>query len=208
MNVNFIITAFNKEEFLPLCLKTIRSYKTIRPRIVVCYNGSDPEFPADIRRDNLGHQRGDKDLTLAGYNHHWMTNSDHRFIKIGIDTFLLNEQPIIEIFDRMEKAEACYAGNRWGNESEPSLATDIIFLDTRFGNPLCPPDGMEEDGPQYEFWMWNSVHKNKLKIISIDERIPVHPNHRLEFLQFSWTMHHQLENNIDNMRRWGYGHLL
>lgn len=208
MKCNFIITAHDKEIYLPYLLRVIHSYRKVEPEIVIAYNGSDPEFPCTLRRPNMGQSDGDNDLTMSGYNHFRTINDGFRFIKTGVDTFLLDEDMLVHIFEVMERESACYAGNPWhGNDSE-SLSTDIIFLDTRFGNPLNPPHGMERDGADFEKRMWQSMRHRNLKCLTIQQRNPVHPNNRLECAALKWTMHHQLENNIENMKRWDYGHLI
>lgn len=204
MKINFIITAFDKEIYLPHLLRVIQSYVTVEPQIVIAYNGSDPNFPCTLRRPNMGHQHGDHDLTMTGFNHFRTLNDGFRFIKIGIDSFLLDENFLIHIFDTMQKERACYAGNPWHNEDSPSLSTDVIFLDTRFGNPLNPPHGMEKDGDDYESWLWKSIHKRNLKWLEIQQRKPVHPDNRMECEELKWTMHHQLQANLENMRKWRF----
>jgi hypothetical protein len=208
MKVNFIVTAHDKEIYFPYLLKIITRYRKVEPEIVIAYNGSDPEFSCTVRRPPMPGSDGDSDLTMSGYNHFKTINDGFRFIKIGVDTFLLDEDILVHIFEVMEQEKACYAGNKWhGNDSE-SLATDIMFLDTRFGNPLNPPHGMEKDGADFEKWMWQSIRHRKLKWLTIQQREPVHPNNRMECAALKWTMHHQLEKNIENMRAWDYGHLI
>jgi len=204
MKINFIVTVFDKEIYIPYLLRVINSYRIIKPEIVVVYNGSNPDFQCTLRRPNMGHQHGDHDLTMTGFNHFRTLNDGFRFIKIGVDSFLLDENVLIHIFETMEKERACYAGNRWHNEDSPSLSTDVIFLDTRFGNPLNPPHGMEKDADDFEQWMWKSVHRRNLKWLEIQQRKPVHPDNRMECEELKWTMHHQLDKNLDNMRNWGY----
>ena len=205
MRVGFVITAFNKEEFRDLCLRVIYNYKRIRPEVVVCYNGDDHEFPCDIRMGNRGHQDGDCDLTLAGYDH-LITNGHDRIIKIGLDTCLCDEFKLLELFHRMEHIGACYAGNRWGHQGEETFSTDIMLLDLRSGAPFSGP--FYREGPAFEWWMFNQMRRRRLHALMIDERIPVHPGNRMECAKLKWTMHHQLENNVANLRNWGYGGLV
>jgi hypothetical protein len=201
MKVGFIITANNKEEFREMCLDSIGSYRIIKPATVLCYNGNDASFPCEIRAENLGHQAGDCDLTLRGYER-LASLGFFRIIKVGIDTLLLKEQKLLEIFNRMEHVRACYGGNRWGHEEEESFATDTMFLDTRFGSPFS---GLfEKDGPSFEHWLFRRMQRHKLPAMMITERIPVHPHNRMECEALRWTMHHQLENNVANVLRWGY----
>lgn len=205
MNVNFIITAHHMEEYAPLLRRVLMSYRTIVPSVVLCYNGDSPNFHCNLRLNNRGHQEGDVDLTIRGFDWHQQRNNTQRFIKTGIDTFLLDESAIIKIFNTMESKQCGYAGNRWGNEAEESLATDVIFLDTAHG---CPFDGgFSMQGPSFEAWMWNNCLRKRVKIHFIPERIPVHLKNRHECERLKWTMHHTLQRNVDNMIRWGYGHL-
>jgi hypothetical protein len=204
MAINFIVTCHDKEQYLPHLIGILRGYKNIWADICLCYNGSIADFACTIRRPNMGHQHGDHDLTMSGYNHFKTLNDGFRFVKLGIDTFLLDEQIIAHIFETMERDQCCYAGNRWHGEGTESLATDIMFLDTRFGNPLNPPHGMEKDGPDFERWMWLSIRNRGLKWLEIQQRRPVHPGNRMECEQLKWTMHHQLENNLANISKWGF----
>lgn len=206
MNINFIVTAFNREQYLPIQRKILGSYERIKPTVALCYNGSDPKFPADVRTRNRGHQEGDYDLTVLGLDYLRQRNDCRRFIKIGIDTFLLNEAALMNIFWEMEQSMCCYAGNHWGSEEEPSYATDIIFLDALYGDPLKDMD--IKDGASYEWWMFNSIKNKGLKAMMIQDRVPVHPNNRHECAALHWTMHHELEKNIENIRRWDYGSLI
>lgn len=205
MDINFIITAHDKEIYLPHLMGVLRGYKKIWANDCLCYNGNIPDFTCTIRRPNMGHSHGDHDLTMSGYNHFKTLNDGFRFIKIGIDTFLLDEEMILHIFETMEKDQCCYAGNHWHWQGDETLSTDIFFLDTRFGNPLNPPHGMERgEGADFERWMYLSIRNRKLKWLEIQQRIPVHPTNRLECEALKWTMHHQLDRNLDNMKKWGY----
>ena len=201
MRINFIITANDKEDFLEPLLSVLRGYKKIKVSHCIAYNGKQDDFPRHMWIPNRGHQQGDMDLTKAGY-YALKSNNVFRFIKIGIDSFLLDEDQIIRIFNEMEKSQCGYAGNRWGHEDEQSLSTDIIFSDIMFGNVF---DGLDMEGyPGYEFAMWGHCNKYKIKAMMIKERIPVHQANRLECEALKWTMHHQLERNIANMEKWGY----
>jgi len=201
MDINFIITAHNKEDFLPYLVKVLQSYKKIRPNPIVCYNGYRSDFPCTIRMTNSGHQRGDKELTLAGYRWHQQNNTCLRYIKIGIDSWLLDEDAIITIFEDMDKAEACYGGNRWEREDKPLLATDIIFADLHHGDPFIE---FAEDGPSFEWWMYEALKRRRLKTHMIWQRIPVHPDNRHVCGPLKWTMEHDLQKNIENAKKWGY----
>jgi hypothetical protein len=206
MDIGFVITANIREHYLPQCLRAIKSYQRIHPKIAVCYNGNQSSFPCDVRLVNKGHQHGDLDLTVNGLAHLIQRGAQRRFIKIGVDTLLLNESVLMNIFWEMERNMCCYAGNRWGSEQEPSYATDIIFLDTQYGNPFDRLNS--EDGASFEWWMFNAIKNASMKALIIPERVPVHPRNRMECAALHWTMHHQFDNNVENMRKWGYGSLI
>ncbi len=206
MNVNFIITAFGYIEYAPILRRVLMNYRIIQPEVLICYNGPVTEFECNIRMANRGHQKGDLDLTLAGYNAFQQRNNWQRFIKTGIDTFLLDEQKLVDIFVEMERRECAYAGNRWDNEKSNTYATDIIFLDTAFG---CPFDGdWNQRAPSFEGQMWENMVSRQLKAHIIPQRVPVHFDNRLQCEALRWTMQHELYKNVDNMHRWGYGHLV
>jgi hypothetical protein len=199
MKIGFIITVFNREEYLPFLLRIIRGYKKISPEVAVCYNGDKPEFLCDVSIKNNGHQQGDMDLTVAGYNR-LVERGVFRFVKIGVDSWMLDESVIVKIFERMEKSRCGYAGNRW-NGGEDSLATDIIFCDARFGNVF---EGLSLDGfPAFEQAMYGACLRKKIKILFLDGRNPVHPFNRHEVESYKWTMHHRLSDNLLNAKRWG-----
>jgi hypothetical protein len=192
MDINFIITCFDKEEYLHGMIDTIHSYRKIVPKYAVCYNGNIKEFPCDVRLGNNGHQLGDIDLTLAGYNF-LKHNGSNRFIKLSIDSWLLDEHKIIEIFDFMERQKSCYAGNYWFSEDSQSLATDIIFSCINHGNIF---ENFSWDGQYFETSMFSTIVKINSNITIIEDRKPVVPRFRFECPSLSWAMHHDLKDNL------------
>jgi hypothetical protein len=138
---------FDKEEFISYQLDLINSYKKITPTIIVGYNGLKQDIYKDFYAPNLGHSAGDMDLTLKGYQQFKKKNSDYRFIKLGVDSWLCDEDKIIDIFNKMEENSCGYAGNKWHDENNPSLASDIIFADIRFGNVF---EGLTHNYPDFE----------------------------------------------------------
>jgi SAM-dependent methyltransferase len=191
MDVNFIITCFNREGYLPYLLNIINSYKEVKAKVAVCYNGGQTAFPCDVKIANLGHQMGDVSLTRSGYAH-LKSNGTARFIKIGIDSWLLDENSIIDIFNRMEKEQACYAGNWWGGSS---LSTDIMFVDTRYGDPLEKLTGVNSVS-SFESFMFKALEGAKFKYYVIPEREKVHSENRYKCDKLHWCMFHNLNENI------------
>lgn len=204
MQVNFIITCFNKEHYWPHLFKILSEYKTIKPIISLVYNGNDPEFPCDVRLPNMGHQLGEYTLIKAGYES--LKNQSTKWVKLSIDSWLLKESIILDIFDKMEKAKLVYSGNYWNIQSQ--LSTDVFFADTTHGNifenfVLDENDAkvINEGGAVLENFLARAVAKTGTAYI-INEREPVHPNNRHECQRLGWTMHDDLETNLKRAEDW------
>ncbi len=198
IEVNLIVTCYDKEEYLFGFLECIKEYKYIIPNVCLCYNGTLHGFPSDIKLTNQGHQLGDISLTLAGYAC-LKNNGVSRFLKLGIDSWLMDDSIIYKIFRSMSQSKSAYAGNYWFAENTPSLSTDIIFADLNFGNIF---EKFEWDGRFFETSLYTTILKNKLKISFIQERIPVEPENRFECSSLKWTMEHDLKKNLINF--WKY----
>lgn len=195
MDINLIITCFDKEEYLLGLVESFKLFKKIKFNTCLCYNGKIDAFPCDIRLKNNGHQLGDIELTMAGYRQ-LKGNGVTRFIKIAIDSWLLDEDVLFKIFEGLEINQSAYAGNYWFSENSPSLATDIIFTDTRFGNIF---ENFKWDGNYFESSLYKTVLDNSFKISIISERIPANPNHRFNCKKLGWTMSHELIENLENL---------
>ena len=198
MKINFVLRCYEYEDYIEPALEVIRSYKKIEPSIVLCYDGVRDDVKCDVKIPTRGHQHGDADLVYYGYLEHRRRNVNFRFLNICIDVFMLDEDVIIGIFNAMEKGKFGYAGNRWAHEKEPTLATDIIFADIRFGNVF----EFDRVGPAFEWWMNQHCLKNGIKPLFLKDRIPVHPNNRHQCEKLKWTMHHTLKQNMENVLRW------
>jgi tetratricopeptide (TPR) repeat protein len=196
--VNFIITCFDKEEYLPGLLQVLESYKSIIPIVCIAYNGDSNTFPCDIKIENHGHQIGDIELTLAGY-HFLKSNGVSRFIKIGIDSWLLDEGYLARIFAEMESEESAYAGNYWLPEenyySKLSLSTDIIIANTRFGDIF---EKFSWDQMGFETSLYKTITNNSFKVTFLEERNPVHPYNRFACKGANWVMSHSYKENYMN----------
>ena len=202
IEVNIIITCFDKEEYREGLMQCINEYKFITPNICLCYNGEMDVFPCDLKMENQGHQLGDISMTLAGYKY-FKGNGVNRFLKIGIDSWILDDKVIYEIFRSLESSQSSYAGNYWFAENTPSLATDIIFADTTYGNIF---EAFEWDGVYFETSLFNTVVKNNLKISFITERVPIDPLNRFKCDKLNWVMEHDLKKNFESY--WKYKNYL
>jgi molybdopterin-guanine dinucleotide biosynthesis protein A len=128
--INFIVTCFNKELYWPYLKQIIESYQHIKPNIVLCYNGIDENFKkeANIVIENTGHQHGEASLILKGLEYAERHFSSNLFVKLSIDSWLLKEDVILDIFNHMEQNNICYAGNFWNTNHQ--LSVDIFFINT------------------------------------------------------------------------------
>jgi len=198
VKINFVLRCYDKEEYIPYALAVINSYWEIEPSIVLCYDGVRKDVLCDVKIPSQGKQCGDANMIYLGYLEHKLRNDNPRFLSMCVDSFLMDEDVIIRIFNEMEAGRCGYAGNNWNHEGEPTLATDIIFADLRFGNVF----EFDQVGMEIEFWMYNHCMKKGIKPLIIKERIPVHPDNRFQCEKLKWTMHHTLKENLDNMRRW------
>jgi len=192
--VNIIITCFNREAYLPGMIKAINSYSRIKPNYAVAYDGTDFKFPCQVRIDNPGHQRGDMALTIAGYNY-LKANCVPRWIKVGIDSWLTDDNKLFELFERMEREQAGYAGIHWCGGGE--LSTDIFFVDTRYGDVfeelehrLTTKTGLNGN---FERIMSDCVKAKNVKPYIIPERKI--KDHRWKCDELGWTMSHTLKDN-------------
>lgn len=209
--INFIITCYNREAYWPHLKELLHSYKTIEPIIALAYNGDDEEFKkeAQVVRENLGLQRGEHDLITSAYDYlinDLDTDSD-LFIKIGMDSWLCDENVIQKVFSQLSHHRVPYAGNYWNTVAQ--LSTDIFFCDIRYGNVLenlRAPNideerAFEPDGgvinENLECCMYEAVAKTGGNFYLIAEREPVHPDNRESCHQIGWTMSHDLQENID-----------
>lgn len=205
MLVNFIITCYDKEEFLKPLSDILKGYKLIKPVVALAYNGSNETFPCSVRLDNLGHQLGEYSLIKAGYET-LKDNGVKKWVKLSIDSWLTDEAAILRIFGEMEKARAVYGGNFWNTTSQ--VSTDIFFADTSEKNVFENFNLDEKDvniikaeQAVLENFLARAVGQTGAAYI-INEREPVHPNNRHECSKLKWTMYDTLEENLSKKDQW------
>jgi hypothetical protein len=202
--INFIITCFDKESYWPYLKKIITSYKRIKPNIILCYNGLDENFKkeANVVIENTGHQHGEASLILNGFQYAKKYFTSNCFVKLSIDSWLLNEDVILNIFNFMEQNHTFYAGNFWNTNYQFSV--DIFFIDQNNGNFVENFKNQHDDienlkngNSALENILFNTVVKNNYKFTIIKDRDPVHPNNRFVCYPLGWTMSHELNENLN-----------
>lgn len=196
--VNFIITCFNREDYWKYLKHILDNYKSIESNYIITYNGVDNEFPAVHVGENRGHQLGEYDCIIKGYES--LTPISHRWIKLSVDSWLLDEEKILNIFNDMEKKKLGYAGQFW-NPDNQDISTDIMFVDTRFGNifEIMKNNTFKiyNKKNKMEKYVYNLLINNNIKIHFISERYPVHFDNREKCVKLGWTMDHNLDKNIE-----------
>lgn len=196
--INFIITCFNREPYWEYLEKILKSYKIIKANYVLAYNGNDPNFNGYYVGKNRGHSFGEYDCIVGAYDK--IIPKSNKWIKISIDSWLLDENKILKIFSEMHENKCGFAGQYW-NRFEGDISTDIFFVDTNHGNifeimnknkfPFFEHNKYLEEGVFY------LLKKNNIKIHLIEERNPVHWENREVCLKLGWTMNHDLDKNIE-----------
>jgi hypothetical protein len=222
IEVNFIITVYDKEEYWPYLKDIINKYKNIKSNFVVCYSGIDDNFDYDIKIKNLVNGgRGnnhhvnscsyadmDYDLTIKGYEF-LKKNNVKNWIKLSVDSWLLDEKKLIEILNFMNENSFAYGGNIW--YSHINLSTDIFFANTQKNNIF---EDLKLHGKKFLDWLYEKKiptgFENLMRYVVIpydhflilDREFLEDDNHRHECGTLGWCMFHKLENNINFMKKY------
>jgi hypothetical protein len=214
--LNILITCYNREDYIPHLVKIIESYKKIDANYAICYNGVNDDFECHFRtvyepnngRGNEGHQHGcpyaeaDLDLLLGGYDY-LKDNGAHLWVKLSADSWMIDEDKIIEILDELEKTNCAYAGNFWYEYK--NVATDIFFSSTKVNNIF-------EDFKKHKTGFFDYLYEVKsmqglemfVGFISriydrliIQNREPMQADStRWGVKSLGWTMSHAIGNNL------------
>jgi hypothetical protein len=193
VDINFIVTCYSHEAHWPYLKKIIENYSKIRAHVAYCYNGNNEKEQCEFRCKNRGKQLGEIDLIKGGFNF-LKNNSVDKWIKLSVDSWLLDEQKILDIFNTMEQRSCLYAGNRWHGENN-QFATEIFFS---IGNKLL-----------YDFLVGVELfviekHKNiecYMAVIAKQQKYYLIPERDEPFLRDSvpalgWTMSHSIATSL------------
>lgn len=222
MNVNFIITCYDRESYWPHLKSIIESYKTIKPYIALCYNGLDENFDSDFRceykpnggRGNERHPSGvdyadaDYELTMGGYNL-LKSNGVDLWVKLSIDSWLLDENKLIQILENIEKQDCAYGGNIW--YIRYNMSTDIFFANTKNKNIF---EDLDKYGVEFFDYLYSIpnpqgfehlmyfVSRQYNRLIIMDREELSGDSTRWECSKLGWTMSHFLEGNLKFMEEY------
>ena len=217
MDVNVIITCHNRESYSPHLINILKSFKKIKVNHVISYNGIDNDFECDFRcdykpnggRGNNGHPSGcpyseaDCELIIGGYNL-LKDNGVKNWIKLSIDSWLLDEDKIIQIFKELSSTESSYSGNYWYDNK--NLSTDIFFVNTEKNNVFEDLDKhripyfdyiyeiMSSNG--LEFYM-NLITLTYDRLIILDREPMDSSTSRWSVPILGWVMSHDLNFNLE-----------
>lgn len=226
MDVNFIITCYNRENYYPHLKTILSSFKTITPHIALAYNGERTDLPTDFNynfrtiykpnggRGSDGHGSGceyadaDLELTVGGYEY-LKNNGVKNWIKLSIDSWLLDELKIVQILNEMKAQNCSYAGNYW--HSHRNLSTDIFFANTEINNIF---EDLQFHGKQFFDYLYEIKNPSGLELfmgfiasqydhLIIMDREPLSPDNTRWFAdKLGWTMSHVLETNLEFLKNY------
>lgn len=217
IEINFIITIYDKEDYWTYLKQILDSYTKIESNYVVCYSGNKENFSSDFRVENkLNGGRGndhhphstpfvdmDYILMMGGYEI-LKKNNISKWVKLSVDSWMLDEEKIIQIFDFLEKEDCVYGGNVW--YSHINLSTDIFFANTKNKNIF---EDLKIHGNKFLDWLYYKKIPTGLENLMRYTVIPY--NHAIildrEPLTFDgtrfccpklgWCMHHDLQKNVE-----------
>lgn len=204
MDINFIVTCYDKEEYWPHLEDILKSYKKIKANYVLVYTGNKLDFNPTIRIPNRGHSRGDYDCIINGYKYLKEKTNTSRWIKIGIDSWLLNEDVLISKFNEMEKNICGYAGV-WWNDAKDDISTDIFLADTLMGNVfehMLKHDVPDHLTPRFEVYMKEVLQAYGIRSLILQERHPCWADYRWKCPALGWTMSHKLQENLEFLKNY------
>jgi len=216
MEINFIVTCFDKEEYWPYLKEILDSYSQIKANYVIVYNGENDNFVCDARlknevnagRGNRAHEHAclyaenDWLLTKKGYDL-LKNNGVNKWIKLSVDSWMLDEQIILDLFQEMKDTNSVYGGNIW--YSPINYSTDIFFLETSETNLFEEMSKNDEEffGFLYRnqiptgfenFMRYHVMPHNHLIFLDREELDSVSTRWKVHSL--GWTMSHQIQENL------------
>lgn len=216
-NLNVIITCYNREDYIPHLIGIINSYKRINAKYAICYNGNRVDFECHFKtvykpnggRGDEGHPHGcpyaeaDLDLLLGGYDY-LKNNENHLWVKLCADTWMVDEDKLIQILDELEKTSCAYIGNYW--YIHQNLSTDIFFSNTKIYNIF---EDMRTHKVEFFDYLYETKNPHGLEMyvgflsrvydrLIIENREPLSAaSTRWEVKPLGWTMKHNIEDNIN-----------
>lgn len=220
--INFIITVYNREDYWPHLKKILDGYKNIKSNYVVCYSGENDNFEYDFRiKNQLNGGRGndhhihatpyvdmDFDLMIGGYEL-LKNNNVTNWVKLSIDSWLVDENKIIDVVNFLNKENCVYGGNIW--YSHINLSTDIFFANTEKKNIF---EELKLHGKKFLDWLYYKKIPTGLEnlmryvviphdyAIILDREPLTADGTRWLCPKLGWCMSHCLETNIEFVKNY------
>jgi hypothetical protein len=157
----------------------------------MCYNGKDRDFQFEFKCENKGKEAGEFDLIRGGFA--WLESFGvDSWVKLSVDSWLLDEDKIVAIIEKMQSKKAHYAGAMWDNDNE--LSTDIFFADTVFMKAFCSGK-LDRKIEKYAFEVARKC--GPMYLIPERGRAAREEPGRWSVPELGWCMFHDLHKNID-----------
>jgi hypothetical protein len=222
IELNIIVTVYDKEDYWPHLKKVLEGYKKIKCNYVICYSGERENFKSDFKIKNvINGGRGDDNhpsgsphhdmdvaLTIGGYDI-LKNNGVNKWLKICVDSWLLDEEKILDILNFIENENCAYAGNVW--YSHINLSTDIFFINTNKVNIF---EELKKHGKKLLDWFYDKKIPTGFEAIMkqivtpfdhaiILDREPITVDgSRWICNELGWCMSHDLETNIKFLKNY------
>lgn len=206
MEVNFIITCFDKEKFALKNVEIIKSYKRIKPNIFLAYNGNDDTFPCDAKIENLGLQLGEYSLIKEAYTALKNKDKTNLWVKVSADSWLCDENYLYVLLTLLQNSDLGYFGSFWNHEQQ--LSSDIFLANTEKYNLFEEffdvveenKDGLISGTTVLESLLFYAAKRKEIPFRINPYRNPVHPNNRNVCYKAGWTMEHDFDKNLENLK--------
>jgi hypothetical protein len=215
--INFIITVYDREDYWKYLKNILDGYVTIKSNYVVCYSGDRDDFEFNFRLKNkINGGRGNNhhihasphvdmefDLIIGGYEL-LKNNNVTNWIKLSVDSWLLDENKIKQIVDFLDNEDCVYGGNEW--YSHINLSTDIFFANTKKHNIF---EDLKIHGKHFLDWLYYKQIPTGLEnlmryivipydyVIIMDREPLTSDGTRWLCPELGWCMSHCLETNVE-----------
>jgi hypothetical protein len=222
IELNVIITCYDKEDYIPHLVEILNSYKKIKVNYVICYNGLKDDFDCHFKinyepnggRGNDGHPHGcpyaeaDLDLLLGGYEY-LKSNGVNLWVKLSADSWMADEDKILQILEEVDKTECSYAGNFWYEYK--NMATDIFFSSTKTNNIF---EDFKKNKTEFFDYLYQVKSNQGLEMYvgflsRVYDRLIIHDREPMKadstrwgVKSLGWTMSHAIDNNINFVKNY------
>jgi hypothetical protein len=145
---------------------------------------------------------------MGGYNL-LKSNGVNLWVKLSIDSWLLDENKLIQILENIENQDCAYGGNIWYRTI--NMSTDIFFANTKNKNIF---EDMDKYGVKFFDYLYSIpnpqgfehlmyfVSRQYDRLIIMDREKLYENSTRFKCPKLGWTMSHFLEDNLKFMKEY------